>query len=129
MILEDASDLDPFVEIELQTPRDDEESGLQQRHDERRWLAKVRRLLRRLLGSLGALWRRLRPSAVPVPLCVVPEHAQVDVIAWSSHLERAGSKGAVTMDLFASPSRDLVRALRGTAFRRDGCSCRAKWDG
>lgn len=103
MILEDAADLDPFVEIELQTPREECSLPPRQQHGGR-WLSKIRRLLRALLGSLGSLWRRLPASRGP---STVSEHAQVDVMAWSSQLQRARSRDAVTMDLFASPSRDL----------------------
>ncbi|XP_065310390.1 uncharacterized protein [Dermacentor albipictus] len=101
MILEDAADLDPFVEIELQTAR--EECSLPPRHG--RWLSKIGRLLRTLFGSLGSLWRRLQAppsSRLAGRRSTVSEHARVDVMAWSSQLQRAGS-----MDLFASPSRDL----------------------
>lgn len=135
MILEDASDLDCFVEIELQACRDEDEDDeasrlhspaarrrQQQQQREGRWLSKVRLALRSLLASLGSLWRRLAPSAAAAasrrcrlcPRCsALAEHAQVDVMAWSSHLERAGSQGVVRMDLFASPSSDLVRKLEG----------------
>nr|XP_054929335.1 uncharacterized protein LOC129386100 [Dermacentor andersoni] len=108
MILEDAADLDPFVEIELQTAR--EECSLPPRHAQGRWLSKIGRLLRTLFGSLGSLWRRLQAppsSRAGGRRSTVSEHAQVDVMAWSSQLQRAGSRDAVTMDLFASPSRDL----------------------
>ncbi|KAL1434829.1 hypothetical protein MTO96_001720 [Rhipicephalus appendiculatus] len=78
MIVEDAAEWNPFVEIELQAPRE-EPSSLRPA----RWAAKIRRLLRTWFGTL---WRRLRRPASSVIVSTVSEHAQVDVMAWSSHL-------------------------------------------